>query len=278
MKTKSITAAAAALLANVASAQAADLPSLKAPPVPPPPPPTWTGFYLGLNGGYAWTSSNAITQTYADTLPGGFATNAALGNIPSQEFVGNSGFIGGGQAGFNWQFESRLVIGLEADIGGLTGGSKTTNFYGGGAPTSFSRSLAELGTVRARLGFAPIPALLVYATGGLAYGQGSLSANYFGSWISSGQAIDNESQTLAGYAVGGGAEWLVTPNWGVKAEYLYYDLGSLQTSGVQVTYKSRNVAAISTAQSSSRFNGQVVRLGVNYHINWGGPPALFAKH
>jgi len=98
-----------------------------------------------LNGGYSWTSSNAINQTYADTLPGGLATNAALGNIPSQEFVGNSGFIGGGQVGFNWQFDNRIVIGLEADIDGLTGGSKTTNIYGFNAATSFSAASRNLG-------------------------------------------------------------------------------------------------------------------------------------
>jgi outer membrane immunogenic protein len=278
MKTVSVIATAAVLLAAASSAFAADLPSRKAPPVDVPPPPSWTGFYLGLNGGYSWTSSNAINQTYADTLPGGLATNAALGNIPSQEFVGNSGFIGGGQVGFNWQFDNRIVIGLEADIDGLTGGSKTTNIYGFNAATSFSRSLAELGTVRARLGFAATPALLLYATGGLAYGQGSLAGNYYGAFLSSGQVIDNESQTLAGYAVGGGAEWAVTPAWSVKAEYLYYDLGSLKTSGGSSIYKSGGIAAFTTTQSTSRFDGQVVRLGLNYHVKWGGPPALFAKH
>ncbi|HXY57765.1 MAG TPA: outer membrane beta-barrel protein [Methylocystis sp.] len=268
---------AAALLALAAMpALAADLPSRKAPPVePPPPPPTWTGFYLGINGGYSWTNSNAINQIYADTLPGGFATNAALGNIPSQAFVGNGGFIGGGQAGFNWQFDNRFVIGLEADIDGLTGGAKTANIYGATAATTLSRSLAELGTVRARLGFAATPTLLVYATGGLAYGQGTLSGSYYGFW---GSAPDYESQTLYGYSVGGGAEWLVVPNWSVKAEYLYYDLGSFTSPGTQISYKSGGVAAISTAQSNSRFDGHVVRLGLNYHIKWGGPPALFAKH
>lgn len=276
MKTVSVIAAAAVLLAAASSALAADLPSRKAPPVDIPPPPSWTGFYGGVNGGYTWTGSNAITQTYVDTLPGGFATNAARGNIPSQEFVGNGGFIGGGQVGFNWQFDNRFVIGVEADIDGLTGGSKSTNFLGGNAATRFSRSLGELGTVRARLGFAATPELLLYATGGLAYGQGNLAGNYNQTW--SAAAVDNESQTLAGYSVGAGVEWAVTPAWSVKAEYLYYDLGALQTSGVQASYKSAGLAAVSTAQSTSRFDGHVVRLGLNYHIKWGGPPTLFAKH
>ena len=254
-----------------APALAADLPARKAPPIELPPL-SWTGFYFGVNGGYTWTSSNAINQSYADTLPGGFATNAALGNVPIQAFVGSSGFIGGGQVGFNWQFDNRFVIGLEADIDGLTGGAKTANVYGPTAATTLSRSLAELGTVRARLGFAATPVLLVYATGGLAYGEATLNGSYYGYW---GSAPDNESQTLYGYAVGGGAEWLFLPKWSLKAEYLYYDLGSLTTSGTEFLYKSKGVAAISTAQSSSRFNGNIVRVGVNYHVNWGGPPKLF---
>jgi outer membrane immunogenic protein len=276
MKVTSVIATAAILLAAGSSAFAADLPSHKAPPVDVPPPPTWTGFYLGVNGGYTWTNSNAISQTYADTLPGGFATRAALGYVPSRAFVGSSGFIGGGQVGCNWQFDNRFVIGLEADIDGLTGGTKTANVYGFNAATNFSRGLSELGTVRARLGFAATPTLLVYATGGLGYGQGDLTGTYY--VAGSSGLIDYQSQTAVGYTVGGGLEWAFLPNWSAKAEYLYYDLGSLTTPGVQLSYKSGGIAAVSTAQSTTRFDGQVVRLGLNYRIKWGGPPTLFAKH
>ena len=278
MRVTSVIATAALMGFAATFAAAADLPSPKTPPVDVPPPPLWTGFYLGVNGGYTWTNSNAINQTYADTWVGGFATNAALGEIPSQVLVGSSGFIGGGQVGFNWQFDNRLVIGLEADVDGLTGGTKTANVFGGNSATSFSRGLSELGTVRARIGFAATPTLLVYATGGLGYGQGNLTGNYYGAWRPALQLIDNQSTTLVGYTVGGGFEWAFTPAWSAKAEYLYYDLGSLTTTGVQYLYKSTaGIAQVSTAQSSSRFDGHLVRVGLNYHVKWGGPPTLFAE-
>ncbi len=270
---------ATALLALAATtALSADLPSRKEAPVVPPPPPPWTGFYLGVNAGYFWTSENQITQSYSDTLPGGFLTHALVGSIPVQVSVPNHGFIGGGQVGFNYQLENRFVLGLEADIQGLTGNDGTISVISGPSATSFSRGLQQIGAIRARVGYVLTPQLLIYGTGGFAYGQANLTANYFGAWSSALQGVDNETRTLGGFALGAGAEWLVLPNWGVKAEYLYYDLGSLNTSGTQFSYKSGGVAAISTAQSSSRFNGNIVRVGLNYHVNWAGPPALFANH
>jgi outer membrane immunogenic protein len=279
MTKKTLLAAAIAFALPAASAFAADLPSRKAAPVVvAPPPPLWTGFYIGVNAGYAWSNSNGVNQSYADTLPGGFATHAALGNIPGQTFVANQGFIGGGQLGLNWQFNDRFVIGAEADIQGLTGGDGSTSYVGIGSASSFSRGLSQIGTVRGRLGFLVAPTLLFYGTGGFAYGQGSLTGNYYGGWSTPLQLIDNASRSLVGYAVGGGLEWLFLPNWSVKAEYLYYDLGSLSTSGVQYSYTSNKVAAISTAQSDSRFDGHIVRVGLNYHVNWSAPAPVVAKY
>ncbi|ARN80468.1 outer membrane protein [Methylocystis bryophila] len=266
----------AAVVASISTfARAADLPSVKAPPEPPPPP-SWTGFYLGANAGYDWSITNTIQQTYLETLSGGFATQAALGNIPVLQSVKTSEFIGGGQVGWNYQWGKHLLIGVEADIQGLAGGAGTANLVSTNSATSFSKSQGSLGTVRARLGYLVNPVFLVYGTGGLAYGQGTLSANYFGIWkAASLQLNDYQTSTLTGFSVGGGAEWQFLPKWSVKAEYFYYNLGSIQTSGVQLNYKSGGVAAITTARSNTRFDGSVVRIGVNYHIKWGGAPKLF---
>ena len=275
MKKVLLLSAATFLTFAATTALAADLPSQKAPPPAPPPPPSWTGFYAGINAGYFWTTDSTITQSYADTLPGGFLSHALTGQIPVQVSIGNHGFIGGGQVGFNYQFENRFLLGLEADIQGLTGNDGTINLISRQSATSFSRGLSQIGTIRGRLGFVLTPQWLVYGTGGYAYGQGNLTANYYGPWASALQLIDSESQTLSGYAVGGGAEWLFLPNWSVKAEYLYYNLGTLTTSGVQFSYKAAGVAAISTAQSNSLFSGNIVRAGINYHVNWIGPPKIF---
>src|SRR5262245_31806653 len=100
-----------------------------APPPPPPPPPVWTGFYIGLNAGGTWTSSNTIdvvTVPIAAVPPAinvfpvptsRAAALAATGTLA----VSNSGFIGGGQLGYNYQFGPSFVGGIEADIQGIAG-------------------------------------------------------------------------------------------------------------------------------------------------------------
>jgi outer membrane immunogenic protein len=279
---KKLFIATAAVLASLASsAHAADLPSVKAAPEAPPPPPEWTGFYLGANAGYDWSITNTIQQTYLETLPGGFATQAALGNIPGLQSVKTSEFIGGGQVGWNYQWGKHLLIGFETDFQGLAGGAGTANFISRNTATSFSKSLGTLGTVRGRIGYLVGQSFLLYGTGGFAYGQGTLSSSYYGAWpttvgkLTQVQLIDYESSTLTGFAVGGGLEWQFLPKWTVKAEYLYYNLGTQSTPGVQLNFKSAGFPALTTAQSFSRFDGSVVRVGVNYHIKWGGAPKVF---
>jgi len=274
---KIIVSVAALLAATTGPTFAADLSARKVAAPEPSPPPAWTGFFVGVNAGYTWTQSNSINQNFVDTAPGGFATNALLGAIPFQTNVPNQGFIGGGQVGFNWQFDNRFVVGLEADLQALTGGDGTVKIISGNSATSFSRGIGEIGTVRARVGYRVAPTVLVYGSGGLAYGQGSLTGNYYGAWTPPVQLIDYETQTLTGFAAGGGVEWLFLPKWSFKAEYLYYDLGALTTTGVQYSYKTGGFQQISTAQSTTRFDGHIIRVGVNYHVNWGGPPSLFGK-
>ncbi|MBM3642676.1 MAG: porin family protein, partial [Alphaproteobacteria bacterium] len=118
---------AALALAMTGSALAADLPRYKAPPPPPPPPPMWTGFYVGLNAGGTWGNSNNVRTWSAPIVnfPGSadaarYAAFSAFG--ASGITQGNtSGFIGGGQIGYNWQFYNSFVGGVEADIQGVAG-------------------------------------------------------------------------------------------------------------------------------------------------------------
>ncbi len=121
-------AGAIIILAHLAgSAHAADLPSHKAPPAYVPPPPLWTGVHVGLNAGGAWAASNATN--YASTP---FVINGA-GNIPwavGAAIAGTgvlstngAGFIGGGQIGYDWQFNGGFLAGVETDVQGLAGSS-----------------------------------------------------------------------------------------------------------------------------------------------------------
>ncbi|MBG0800765.1 porin family protein, partial [Methylocystis sp. H4A] len=271
-------------------------------------PPIWTGFYAGLNAGYGWGTSNAVTTGAApvyDTLasdpfwgtPVGY-TAAANAGVAT---VNQSGFIGGGQIGYNYQWGPSVVAGLEADIQGSairgTGGqlgivqfgpdlSGLNNLAtGGGVVTA---GVDWLGTVRGRLGYLVTPSLLAYGTGGLAYGGVHANAAHslafsdnlptiFPTFGGGGRYAD----TRVGWTAGGGGEWMFTPNASLKVEALYYDLGSASfASGVMgaVDPDGTNLAvgaapgALLFANSLAtrvRYDGVIARVGVNYHFDWG---------
>jgi outer membrane immunogenic protein len=291
---------------SVGSAMAADLPSRKEPPVlppPPPPPPMWTGFTVGLNAGYLWSSSNnaplGAPLTYLSPTASDIGRSAALAGSAAGTMgavsLANQGFIGGGQVGYNLQVGQAFVVGLEADIQGVAAGSSRWtsataapwgDFFLSGQTASvqsISRGLDYLGTVRGRVGYLIMPTLLAYATGGLAYGGVQASAAMLQSDSPAAFNVTNTwgaaatySNTRAGWTVGGGLEWMFLPNWSAKVEYLYYDLGSVRLSlaGAGKFYNENdpNPGAAYSAYApyaSTRFNGNVVRAGVNYHFNWG---------
>jgi outer membrane immunogenic protein len=293
---KRILLAATALgVVLTAPAIAADLPGRKAPVgPPPPPPPMWTGFYGGLNAGGTFGESNGVLVT-GSPVATPFDTGILLalaGGLPVQA---QSGFLGGGQIGYNYQFSS-LVAGLEADIQGIAGSSGSASAVRAGAYSlaagtnafanqSAAPKLDYLGTVRGRIGYLATPSLLVYGTGGLAYGQASLTTNagvsYAGVSSAVGFGSASISDTRVGWTAGGGFEWMFLPHWSAKLEYLFYDLGSLTASGQVSTIAA---GALSPAQSAAtsyqaRYNGHIVRAGLNYHFNWIPLPApVVAKY
>jgi outer membrane immunogenic protein len=315
--------ASAGAMALAGTAVAADLPYRGPPPVyvPPPPVMTWTGVYVGLNAGYTWSASNAVNvvsvpiaaiQPPVNFFPVPTSRAAALAATGTQS-VQTSGFIGGGQIGYNYQFGNSFVVGLEADIQGvasargrssrfrsfdaLSSAPPPFNFPGNFATavTTVDKTLDYLGTVRGRIGFLITPTLLVYGDGGLAYGGVSSATSIFGqnTGVNLGLCCGNPpffsagrySNTRVGWTAGGGIEWMFLPNWSAKVEYLYYDLGT-------VNYSAGFPAAISAggaipagslvyqlaSRSSTHFNGNVVRAGINYHFNWGYPAPVVAKY
>lgn len=301
------------LCASPFVALAADLPVRAPAPAPVFVAPlfTWTGFYAGVNAGYAWSAGNNI-NTFGSTIAahvgdedegGPFrnrAAAAALGattSIPAKI----NGFIGGGQIGYNWQLSSSLVIGVEADIQGIADseGSGTVSTIVNverppGPPGSFyattltgSRKLDYLGTVRARLGFLVTPSLLAYATGGLAYGKASArvgvlqtlefdereDAKHGGGAHQPVAGSLSFSDTKLGFTVGAGAEWKFTQNWSAKIEYLYFDLGS-QSGSMSVAAVGPSgppISFVNAIRADTEFKGHIVRAGLNYHF--GGPAA-----
>lgn len=225
--------AAACLAAGAVSAQAADLPARSKAPMYYKAPESqafdWTGFYAGINGGYAWGQSS-----WSDPAVG----------ADSGSFNTGGGMLGG-QLGYNWQIE-KAVIGLETDIdwmniSGSTAGSGGVCATDGGGQCQTKQSW--LGTTRARAGYA-FDRWLPYVTGGVAYGN-----------IQAVQPTGTSTVTNAGWTAGGGLEYGINKNWSAKLEYLHVDLGTATFMG----------AASGASSLAVPVTDDLVRAGINYH-------------
>jgi outer membrane immunogenic protein len=277
--------ASAMLLGSVGTAFAADMP-MKAPP-PPVPVWNWTGFYIGGNVGGIWNDTrDDVFPTGCFLSPG--PVNGCGGLAPGLSGVplnplrsdsvrlNGSGFTGGGQVGYNWQ-AGRFLGGIEADINysGINDRSSINRPVAlplvGNYIHSETDKLLWFGTLRGRAGFTVAPSFLVYATGGLAFGEvKSASATAFTSTPDTYAGTLDE--TRAGWTVGGGGEWMFAPNWSVKAEYLFVDLGrssytQLCTAPGICTAPPQPSPASYQTDLHNRYN--IARVGVNYHF--GGP-------
>lgn len=267
-----VIASAVAFALVAGSALAAEPASQKGSPSDDAPPLlTWTGFYAGANAGGTWSESTAVN--YAANEPVAWFLQS-VGALPfNHDLNGAGAFIGGGQLGYNWQFGGNIVAGVEADIQGLTSNSETASTLGSFAfaTTTSSRSVDYLGTVRGRVGYAVTPSLLAYATGGLAYGQTNLASTM---WAVGAPFVSTQanSDTRAGFTVGGGLEWMFLPNWSARTEYLYYNLGTAAT-GPHVLPAGGGLGFLASTPSTS-FTGHIVRAGANYHFNWGAAPVV----
>ncbi len=243
---------------------------------------SWAGLYFGANAGYITTGDTNATFSYAGS--GGLVSLWRSGALPSNINLNSRGFSGGGQLGYNYRFHEKMVAGLEADLQGAAVGVNSLVSQQG-SPSAYlqaGRDQRTLGTIRARLGYLVTPAALIYGTGGFAFGETDLTATYFspalkpalnlgGSWLG---YVDMSP----GWAAGAGVEWMFLPKWSVKAEYLHYDLGAAQTAkaGLPLYYISAS-GQFSTVNYQAPFNGQLIRAGVNYHLNWGAPTPLAAN-
>lgn len=295
------------LLATSGSALAADLATKKAPPAPLPTP-MWKGFYVGLNAGGIWSNSssaNVATNPVFNTLARDENNSAYYSSLNgSLNINSTSGFIGGGQLGYNWQpgyLNNNLIFGFESDIQGVVSTGKTTRTLSTIAPLGTGGTVLNsmngngnmdfFGTVRGRLGYLAMPNLMLYGTGGLAYGSVNYSVNLAQYGLNAAGTVDqlalgsaSYSNVQVGWTAGGGVEWMFMPNWSAKVEYLYYDLGN---ADFNVNTGAGRLAANSVAPASGaawtssaingRITGNIARAGVNYHMNL-SPSAIVAKY
>jgi outer membrane immunogenic protein len=194
------TAVVAAVATGAGAAGAADL-AAKAPVYKAPPAivSDWAGFYIGVNGGYGWNDS-LISRVNDNNVP--------LGNFPVSP---KGGFVGG-QAGYNWQNGS-VVAGLEVDFDGAD--IKATD------PTNIvTLKTGELASARARLGYAVLPNLLFYGTGGAGLAHTTIAT----------VNAPTVAASQFGWVAGAGLEYKIWGNFIARVEYLHYDFDEASTT------------------------------------------------
>ncbi|MGA7810554.1 outer membrane protein [Bradyrhizobium sp.] len=223
----------AALIVLAVPAWAADLPARPYTKAPAYTAPAviynWTGFYIGGHLGGAFADSNSL--------------------------AGSGGqFLGGVQGGFDYQFTSNLVTGIEAEYSWMSSNNTSLTFPG---PTVITSRNDQLGSVTGRLGYTWGPGLL-YAKGGYAFRDNPNIA------VSAGGvpvAFATTGNHQDGWTVGAGLEYMFAPNWSAKAEYQYYNFGSTTFTGGPAPIVGTRV----------RDDDHTVKVGVNYRFGWGGP-------
>jgi outer membrane immunogenic protein len=243
MKRVLLSAVGFVALGLAGSAGAADLAPAPAPapvyraPVVAAPLYNWSGFYIGAHVGGGW-AGNQSTEIAPGTAAFPVGTVFTKNNL--------SGVLGGVQGGFNWQVSS-FVVGVEGEYSwaDINGSATTNSVVLPAFSSTATANVRDLALATARAGFAA-DNWLFYVKGGGAWGH------------------DNSNgASTAGWVVGGGVEWGFLPNWSAKLEYNHVDFGS------------KNVTVIGTATGTSFVSSSqtldIVKAGVNYRFNWGGP-------
>jgi opacity protein-like surface antigen len=173
----------------------------RAPVVIPPPLYNWTGFYVGVNFGGAFSSEDVTVGNGAT-----FSTDP-------------SGVLGGFQLGYNFMFSPNWLLGIEAEFG-WTSAQGAGNFATATTAGSFTSNHNWYDTLAGRLGYTQGP-WLYYVKGGGAW----MNADY--RMVTAGAIVGGSTvnTTPGGFMIGAGAEYMLTPQWSAKVEYDYLDFG-----------------------------------------------------
>lgn len=253
---------------------------------------TWTGFYVGPNLGYSLGRSST-TLSFVDG--GGGGTVFSTGNSFDM-----NGPVGGGQFGYNWLI-GRWLVGWETDFQFSGQSGRTSTVCAGGLPpdalvngtcgpghvgdtvndpalpitTTLRHDLNWFGTVRGRFGAMITPNLVVFSTGGLAYGRIDTSSSVTGTNIFGTPGADGavfvpiavsfqDAATNLGWVVGLGLEGQLAGNSTIKIEYLHVDLGDV--SGSFTTPLIGNSGALLVSSYRSRITDDILRIGMNFKV------------
>jgi outer membrane immunogenic protein len=264
-----------------APALAADM-AVKAPPPSLLPVYSWTGFYVGANLGGGWGSQSVgYTPNDPETL---FLFQ--YGGAPPPVSINSSGVLGGIQAGYNRQVNSRWLVGIEADLNGsgIKGSASTSGVFAPYYTAPFNAPVQSgidwFSTVRARVGYLPTSNLLAYATAGFALGRVTQSGSWntntgfsFGGNVYTINCFGNpvclagsSSGIATGWTAGVGLEYALRQNWTLRAEYLYVSLGGRGSVTETVLGPTPGALPSSLNANFGNINFNVARVGLSYEF------------
>ncbi len=189
-----LTLASAATLMLAGTSRAADVVIYE--PAPMVTTIDWSGFYVGVHGGYGWADTDA---EFTNGFPG--AVDLDL-----------DGFFGGGQVGYNFVFGSGLLLGVEADFSFADIDGSAVGFNN----TTVSMDINSMASVRGRVGFA-MDRFLPYVTAGWAWADTDRFNSFTGETL---------SENFNGWTVGAGVQYAIDMNWSAGLEYRYTDFGN----------------------------------------------------
>jgi outer membrane immunogenic protein len=266
--------AAASAVALTGSAFAADLGAPPPPPyVPPPPVFSWTGVYAGVQIGGVWGTGALSNFNGFDPFTGAFI-NTSLGGTPS-------GVIGGGHIGAQVQY-NQWILGVEGSVDGTSlrkdVNAAFPNFLGGAFLTTHTTAPVQ-GSIRGKIGIA-WDRFMIYGTGGVVFGD--FSTNFTlssGGFVTPGGVVippffasSSFSRTRTGWTAGGGAQYALTPNWWVFAEYRFSDFGTIRNGAFP------NLPNGVIFNGRRRIQENQVQAGLSYKFDWYTPPPVVSKY
>lgn len=217
----------------------------------------WTGFYVGGHIGGANSKSN-----FADVFNPITGTAYITVGGTDRFALNRSGFVAGAQAGYNWQVNS-IVLGVEGDLGYLGGDGRQISVAPGANGEIVGEARGGLyGTLRGRVGLT-VDRLLVFATGGLiGVNTGARVTDQFAPTT----LLTNRQGFRGGWTAGVGVEYAIANKWTLKADYLYYDLGTERVTGEMVV-NGVPQGAPNFYSWDIKNTGHIGRIGVNYLFN-----------
>ncbi len=230
----------------------------------------WRGAYIGGFAGAAWTNSKFATELTGEwgnlLNPGNQVDRDAILPLLNDGVTG-VGATGGAAVGYNWLYDSLLLLGFEADVSVLDGKTSTAGSATGVSPYEIDTS-AEINwvaTVRGRLGIT-FDRSLIYVTGGLGIGERQFSQSIVQlnfPFVETGRA----NSTGVGWVLGGGLEHALGSEWSLRLQYLHIDLGSESADSVGVCPPpSVDVCAVYTGSHKVDFALDTVTAGVIYRF------------